>query len=94
MDYPAPGLDLLLHWPGWSVQVPARRAAEQNEEQISAWREEGWPETKRSRRTCAPGWSSKTSPATGLQAAERPHLGRRGRTPVVRVIAANGPRCR
>ena len=75
VDYTLPGLDLLLHRLGWSVQVPAQQAAERNEEQISAWREETWPEINGPRRTWAPGWSSKTSPATGLQAAEGPHLG-------------------
>ncbi|HEY4587799.1 MAG TPA: winged helix-turn-helix domain-containing protein [Thermoanaerobaculia bacterium] len=65
VNYTLPGLDLLLHRLGWSVQVPARRAAERNEEQIAAWREETWPEIKRPRRTWAPGWSSKTSPARG-----------------------------
>src|SRR3954466_3879642 len=38
--YTLPGLDLPLHRLGWSVQVPARRAAERDEEQIAAWREE------------------------------------------------------
>src|SRR3954451_7459947 len=65
VDYTLAGLDLLLHRLGWSVQVPARQAAERNEEQISAWREETWPEIKRPRRTWAPGWSSKTSPVKG-----------------------------
>ncbi len=65
VDYTLPGLDLLLHRLGWSVQVPARQAAERSEEQITAWREETWPEIKRRRRTWAPGWSSKTSPARG-----------------------------
>ena len=55
VDYTLPGVDLLLHRIGWSVQVPARRATERNEEQISAWREETWPQIKRSRRTWAPG---------------------------------------
>src|SRR4051794_36356977 len=75
VDYTLPGLDLLLHRLGWSVQVPARQAAERDEEQIAAWREETWPEIKRPRRTWAPGESSRTSPATGLQAAEGSHLG-------------------
>src|SRR3954466_7283426 len=70
-----PGVDLLLHRLGWSVQVPARRAAERNDGQIAVWREETWPQIKRPRRTWAPGESSKTSPATGLQAAEGTHLG-------------------
>jgi transposase len=65
VDYTLPGLDLLLHRMGWSVQVPARRAAERNEEQITAWREETWPVIKGRRRTWAPGWSSRTSPARG-----------------------------
>src|SRR3982751_1336674 len=75
VDYTLPGLDLLLHRLGWSVQVPARQAAERDEEHISLWREESWPQIKGRRRTWAPGWSSKTSPATGLQAAQGPHLG-------------------
>ena len=30
--YTLPGLDLLLHRLGWSVQVPARRAAERDKQ--------------------------------------------------------------
>ena len=65
VDYTLPGVDLLLHRLGWSVQVPARQAAERNEEQIAAWREESWPQITRPRRTWAPGESSKTNPARG-----------------------------
>jgi putative transposase len=65
VDYTLPGVDLLLHRMGWSVQVPTRRAAERDEDQIAAWREETWPEIKRPRRTWAPGWSSRTSPVRG-----------------------------
>jgi len=57
------GLDLLLHRLGWSVQVPARRAAERDETRIAAWREETWPVVKRRRRTWAPGSASKMSQA-------------------------------
>src|SRR4051795_1951580 len=92
VDYTLPGLDLLLHRLGWSVQVPARRAAERDEEQIAAWREETWPEIKGPRRTWAPGESSKTSPATGLRPPKGRTWGRRGRTPVVHVTAQNAPR--
>jgi len=92
VDYTLPGLDLLLHRMGWSVQVPARRAAERDEEQIAAWRQESWPEIKRPRRTWAPGWCSKTSPATGLRPPKGRTWGRRGRAPVVRVTAAISPR--
>jgi transposase len=57
------GLDVLLHRIGWSVQVPARRAAERDEDQIARWREENWPVIKGRRRTWAPGSASRTSPA-------------------------------
>lgn len=63
VEYTLAGLDLLLHRIGWSVQVPARQAAERDEAQIARWREEAWPVIKRRRRTWAPGSASKTSPA-------------------------------
>jgi transposase len=55
VDYTLAGLDLLLHRVGWSVQVPARQAAERDEARITAWREEMWPVVKGRRRTWAPG---------------------------------------
>jgi len=61
VEYTLAGMDLLLHRIGWSVQVPARRAAERDEARIGAWREETWPVVKERRRTWAPGSSSKTS---------------------------------
>jgi transposase len=48
VDYTLAGLDLLLHRVGWSVQVPVRQAAERDEEQITAWKEEAWPVVKAS----------------------------------------------
>jgi putative transposase len=63
VDYTLAGLDLLLHRIGWSVQVPARQAAERDEAAIAAWKEETWPVVKGRRRTWAPGWSSRTNPA-------------------------------
>ena len=65
VQYTLAGLDLLLHRLGWSVQVPAREAAERDEAAIARWKEETWPVVKRRRRTWAPGWSSRTSPARG-----------------------------
>jgi transposase len=62
-EYTLAGMDVLLHRIGWSVQAPARRAAERDEEQIARWRKETWPVVKGRRRTWAPGWSSRTSPA-------------------------------
>src|SRR5215813_13599559 len=63
VEYTLAGLDLLLHRAGWSVQVPARQAAERDEARIAAWKEADWPVIKGRRRTWAPGWSSRTSPA-------------------------------
>jgi transposase len=63
VDYTLAGLDLLLHRIGWSVQVPARQAAERDEAAIAAWRQEAWPVIKGRRRTWVPGSASKTSPA-------------------------------
>jgi transposase len=62
-EYTPAGLDLLLHRIGWSVQVPARRAAERDEARIAAWREETWPVVKGRRRTWAPGSASRTNQA-------------------------------
>jgi transposase len=53
--YTLAGVDVLLHRIGWSVQIPARRAAERDEVRIAAWREEAWPVVKGPRRTWAPG---------------------------------------
>src|SRR5580693_1300946 len=46
VEYTLAGLDLLLHRIGWSVQIPARRAAERDEARIAEWREETWPVVK------------------------------------------------
>jgi transposase len=59
----AGGMDLLLHRAGWSVQVPARQAAERDEARIAAWRQETWPVVKGPRRTWVPGSSSRTNRA-------------------------------
>ena len=63
VGYTLAGLDLLLHRIGWSVQVPARQAAERDEAQIARWREEAWPVIKGRRRTWAPGFVSRTNQA-------------------------------
>jgi transposase len=55
VDYTLAGADLLLHRIGWSVQVPARRAAERDEARIATWRQEAWPVVKEPRRTWAHG---------------------------------------
>ena len=54
-EYTLAGADLLLHRIGWSVQFPARQAAERDEAAIATWRQEVWPVVKEPRRTWAPG---------------------------------------
>jgi len=54
VEYTLAGMDVLLHRLGWSVQVPARRAAERDEDKIARWREEIWPVIKAS---SSGGWS-------------------------------------
>jgi transposase len=48
VEYTLAGIDVLLHRIGWSVQVPARRAAERDEAAIARWKEESWPVIKAS----------------------------------------------
>ena len=62
VEYTLAGMDV-LHRLGWTVQVPARRAAERDEDTIARWREDTWPVIKARRRTWAPGSAGKTSPA-------------------------------
>jgi len=54
VEYTLAGMDVLLHRIGWSVQVPARRAAERDEKKIARWREDTWPVIKAS---SSGGWS-------------------------------------
>src|ERR1700750_117156 len=65
VEYTLAGMDVLLHRIGWSVQVPARRAAERDEGKVAAWREETWPVIKGRRRARAPRWGSEKKTATG-----------------------------
>ena len=52
----------LLHELGWSVQRPARRAAERDEEAIARWIKKDWPRVTKARDAAGRGSSSKTSP--------------------------------
>ena len=63
VQYTLAGMDLLLHRIGWSVQVPARRAAERDEAAIARVAGGDVAGVKERRRSWAPGWSSRTSPA-------------------------------
>lgn len=53
----------LLHRAHYTWQVPTRRAVERDEDAITAWREETWPDIKGSPRSKAPGSASRTRPA-------------------------------
>ena len=63
--YTLAGVAYLLHRLGLSVQVPARRAVERDEQTIAGWRDGQWPVVKGWRRTWARGSASKTRPARG-----------------------------
>ena len=74
VEYTLAGMAVLLHRIGWSVQVPARRAAERDEDKIARWREDTWPVIKARRRTWAPALLGRRV-RSGPEAAEGPHLG-------------------
>jgi transposase len=65
IGYTIEGVGKLLHRHGWSVQVPARRALERDEEAIALWKAEVWPAAKPPRRTWVPTCASKTRPGKG-----------------------------
>jgi transposase len=65
VSYTLAGVAYLLHRLGWSVQAPARRAAERDEAAVAAWRDGQWPVVKGWRRTWARGSASKTKPVRG-----------------------------
>ena len=92
VDYTLAGMDLLLHRIGWSVQVPARQAAERDEAAIAAWREETWPVVKGRRRTWAPGSVFEDESGQGLRPPKGRTWGRRGHTPVVTVTGGSNKR--
>jgi transposase len=49
---------------GWSVQRPARRARERNDEAIATWVKEEWPRIKKAPAAAAPGSSSRMNPGS------------------------------
>jgi putative transposase len=63
MHYTQRGTSLLLHRLGWSPQVSAHRAAERDEDAITTWSKEIWPQVKERRRPATGGSASKTRPA-------------------------------
>jgi putative transposase len=49
VSYSLKGTALLLHRIGWSPQVPAHRAVEQDPDAVATWRHRQWPAVKGSR---------------------------------------------
>ncbi|MEW2570201.1 winged helix-turn-helix domain-containing protein [Streptomyces sp. NPDC047070] len=54
----------MLHRHGFSHQMPARRAVERNEEAVTGWVKETWPQVEAPRRRSGPSSSSRTRPAS------------------------------
>ncbi|MFE2336586.1 winged helix-turn-helix domain-containing protein [Streptomyces coelicoflavus] len=63
VSYSVSGVTRLLHRMGFSVQMPARPAAERDEDAITAWREVTWQEVKASGRRPARSSASRTKRA-------------------------------
>lgn len=58
------GISQMLRRNGWSHQVPARRALERDEQTVSGWVKEIWPQVEKPRRRQGPGSSLKTKPGS------------------------------
>jgi transposase len=63
ISYSVSGVTRLLHRMGYSVQMPARPAAERDEDAITEWREATWQEVKPSGRRPARSSASRTKRA-------------------------------
>jgi len=63
-SYTLQGVRKLLIRHGFSFQVPARRAVERDEEKVTGWVKETWPQVEGPRRRSMRGSSSRTSPAS------------------------------
>jgi putative transposase len=65
VGYTVEGVWRLLGRHGWSCQVPARQAAERDEEAIAVWKAEVWPQVKELPRTWAPSSALRTRRVKG-----------------------------
>lgn len=54
----------MLHRHGFSHQLPARRATERDEEAVTGWVKETWPQVEGPWRRSMPGCASRTKPAS------------------------------
>jgi transposase len=91
-DYTLAGLHVLLHRIGWSVQVPARQAAERNDAAIATWKQEQWPVVKKTAADLDAWLVFEDESGQGLRPPKGRTWGRRGHTPVVRVTGAGSKR--
>ncbi len=89
VDYTLAGLDLLLHRIGWSVQVPARQAAERNEAQIARVAGGDLADNKRTAADLGDWICFEDESGQGLRPPKGLTCGRRGQTPVVRVTGGS-----
>jgi transposase len=62
ISYTIQGVRKLLIRNGWSCQVPASRAMERDDDEVTGWAKEVWPRAEVSRRPVEPGSSSRTKP--------------------------------
>jgi putative transposase len=65
VGYTVQGVWKLLRRHGWSVQVPARRAIERDDEAVEVGKAEVWPRVKGLQRTWAPASASRTRQVRG-----------------------------
>ncbi|MFD9053316.1 transposase [Streptomyces zaomyceticus] len=64
VSYSVSGATRLMHRLGFSPQVPARRAAERDEQAVSVWREATWAEVKGRGRPAGATSASRTKPGS------------------------------
>ncbi|MFB6718449.1 winged helix-turn-helix domain-containing protein [Streptomyces sp. NPDC056358] len=69
VSYSVSGATRLMHWLGFSPQVPARRVAERDEQAVTAWKEATWAEVKERGRPAGATSASRTRQASP---ADRP----------------------
>jgi hypothetical protein len=81
VEYTLAGMDVLLDRIGWSVQVPARRAAERDEAAVAPWRQETWPVIKGAVAAQGAWLVFEDESGQGLRLPKGRTWGRRGATP-------------
>ena len=92
VEYTLAGADLLLHRIGWSVQFPARQAAERDEARIAAWRQEVWPVVGVTAVHLGAWICFEDESGQGLRPPKGRTWGPRGHTPVVKVTGGSNKR--